>query len=74
MKKGMKKHTANSKNFNTLQMLRNCIKDEFEVSNVKWGGNWNGMNWEYFTFFATDEEIIKITSFCENNRLNIELS
>jgi len=74
MKKGMKKHTANSVNFNTLQMLRNCIKDEFEVFNVKWGGHWNGMNWEYFTFFAKYEEFVKITSFCENNRLNIELS
>ena len=74
MKKGMKKHTANSENFNTLQMLRGCIQDEFEVSNVKWGGNWNGMNWENFTFFATAEELVKITSFCENNELHIELS
>ncbi|MDA3816918.1 MAG: hypothetical protein PF486_06035 [Prolixibacteraceae bacterium] len=74
MKKGTKKHTVESKNFNLIQMLRGCIKDEFEVSNVKWGGSWNGMNWEKFTFYCTDSELQKIKGFAEKNKFVIELN
>jgi hypothetical protein len=74
MKTGYKKFTANSENFNCLQALRNTIKDSFYVANVKWGGFWNGMNWENFSFFCTPETLAKIESFCNENELSIEFS
>lgn len=74
MKKGMKKFTADAENFNVLQMLRNCIKDEFEVANVKWGGYWNGMNWDSFSFFCLPTELENIKSFCNRNQFDIQFS
>ena len=63
--------TATSNNFNCLQALRGTIKDTFEVSNVKWGGFWNGMNWENFSFSSTPETLAQIKSFCNANEMNI---
>lgn len=74
MKKGYKKFTANSEKFNALQMLRNIIRDSFEVANVKWGGHWNGMNWENFSFFCTPETLKEIKLFCKGNGLEIEFN
>jgi len=76
MKKGTKKFTANAENFNTLQMLRYCIKDEFDVSNVKWGGTWNGLNWGEFSFYCSPGELEKIKTFCCSacNQFNISFS
>ncbi len=71
MKKGNKKHTANSEKFNCLQSLRNTIKDSFNVSNVIWGGRWNGMNWDNFSFYCTENTLKKIKSFCIESGLSI---
>ena len=74
MKTGYRKFTAKSENFNCLQALRSVIEDHFYVSNVKWGGNWNGMNWENFSFYCTPETITKIELFSSQNGLSIEFS
>jgi hypothetical protein len=74
MKANYRKHTANSENFNCLQALRGIIKDSFYVGNVKWGGFWNGMIWENFSFYCTPETLTKIESFCKENELSIEFS
>lgn len=57
MKKGTKKFTANSENFNLLQLLRGCIKDDYNAINVKWCGNWNGMNWESLSFYCAPKMV-----------------
>lgn len=72
MKKGTKKYTATSSNFNMLQSLRCEIKNMFEVENVKWGGCWNGMNWENISFYATESTVEKIKEFCKLYDLEIE--
>lgn len=74
MKTGFKKHTATAENFNELQALRSVIKKHFYVSNVKWGGNWNGMNWENFSFFCMPETLHLIKDFCKKHELSIEFS
>ena len=74
MKTGYKKFTATSENFNSLQSLRNMIKDTFYVSTVKWGGLWNGINWENFSFYCTPATLTNIKSFCKENELSIEFS
>lgn len=73
MKKGTKKFTATSSNFNMLQSLRGEISSIFEVENIKWGGNWNGINWENFSFYATVSTVEKIKYFCKINDLEIEI-
>ena len=74
MKTGYKKFTANSENFNSLQFLRNIIKQSWDIVSVKWGGSWNGQHWENFSFFCTPETLIKIKSFCKENELSIKFS
>ena len=74
MKKGYKKSTADSEWFDDLQSLRSNIKDHFNVLNVKWGGHWNGLNWENFSFFCTPLTLKVIKNFCEENELSIEFS
>ena len=74
MKTGDKKFTATSCNFNSLQSFRNIIKDMFCVSAVRWGGFWNGMNWENFSFYCTPETLKYIESFCKKNDFSIEFS
>jgi hypothetical protein len=73
MRKGTKKITANSENLAVLQTLRNSIK-EFQAQNVKWGGRWNGINWESFSFYATEGELCKIKSYCLKAELQIDFS
>jgi hypothetical protein len=67
-----KKHTATSDSFNELQALRNKIKNIFDVQNVKWGGNWNGMNWENFSFYCTPETLVSVINFCKESELEIK--
>ena len=54
-------------NFHSLQMLRNIIKDEFKVRNVLWGGRWDGMKWENFSFYCNPEIVEDIKSFAKRN-------
>jgi len=74
MKAGYRKFTAKSENFNHLQVLRSVLIDHFHVSNVKWGGNWNGMNWENFSFYCSPETLGTIEGFSAQNGLSIEFS
>lgn len=63
MKKGFKKYTVTTENFSKLQGLRNCIKDYFEVQNVKWAGNWTGMNYTSLSFYSTENTAKLIEKF-----------
>ena len=70
MKTGYKKFTATGE-FNDLQSLRWGIEEMFYVQNVKWCGNWNGMNWSNFSFYCTKDTLTSIIAFCNENNLQI---
>lgn len=72
-KKDLKtKFIAQSQNFSDLQALRGVIKDYFYVSKVKWGGSWNGLNWENFSFLCTSKTLQLIEKFCNEHKLEID--
>ena len=71
MTKGYKKHFADHDNFNMLQLFRNGVKDQYDVQNIKWCGNWNGSNWERLSFYCSDYDF-KI--FCRIAHFGIRFS
>jgi hypothetical protein len=73
MKKGTEKYIATSTNFTNLQLLRGCIKDDFNAQNVNWSGYWDGIKYEYFSFYSTTQELENIKTFCKINELNINV-
>ena len=73
----MKTYIANSENYNVLEMTRNFLSDRFykkDVNNFKWGGNWNGMNWENFSFKCKPETLVRIKEYCLENDFNVTFS
>lgn len=70
MKTNTKKITALSENFNSLQLLRNKIRD-FSVQNVKWGGYWDGLKYQNFSFYSSYDTLNEIKEFCKDADMNI---
>jgi len=74
MKKNYKRFYADCYNFTNLQSLRNIIDYTWNVSCIRWCGNWNGSNWERLSFYCTPETKDLIKNFCDNENFKVTIN